>query len=155
MCDSGGFVLQGTAKSARPQRFQRQPAFATVDRMPTSVTIGAFVLAAVLLLVGLVGGRFKLFGAEVSGEAGRAGRILAECSASRFSYLPCQALRPSTPGAAQVRRGAPSQRSLLQLITRSRLPRISGPVVRQVGRRPRNVSACWGSSSKRILLSNL
>jgi hypothetical protein len=45
--------------------------------MPSSLGIGALVLAAVLLLVCLLGGRFKIFGAEVSGQAGGSARIFA------------------------------------------------------------------------------
>ena len=45
--------------------------------MPQSIPIAAFVLGGVLLLVSVVGGRFKIFGAEVSGVAGRSGRIVA------------------------------------------------------------------------------
>ena len=45
--------------------------------MPQSMTIGAFVLGAVLLLISLVRGGFKIFGAEVSGTAGFLGRPIA------------------------------------------------------------------------------
>lgn len=45
--------------------------------MPPSLAIGAFVLGAVLLLISLVRGNFKLFGAEVSGTAGGFARIIA------------------------------------------------------------------------------
>jgi len=45
--------------------------------MPESLTIGAFVFGAVLILLSLVGGEFKLYGAEVSGKAGRLGRVVA------------------------------------------------------------------------------
>ncbi len=45
--------------------------------MPTSITIAAFVLGAVLLLVAILHGGFKIFGAEVDGTAGRFGRIFA------------------------------------------------------------------------------
>ncbi|MGA9565249.1 MAG: hypothetical protein WBS19_06990 [Candidatus Korobacteraceae bacterium] len=46
--------------------------------MPPNVTIAAFVLGAVLLLVAILhGGGFKIFGAEVDGTAGRFGRIFA------------------------------------------------------------------------------
>jgi len=39
--------------------------------------MAAFVLGAVLLLIALVGGRFKLFGAEVSEAVGGTGRAIA------------------------------------------------------------------------------
>jgi len=45
--------------------------------MPENITIAAFVLGAVMLLISIVGGRFKIFGAEVSGVAGKTGRIFA------------------------------------------------------------------------------
>jgi hypothetical protein len=45
--------------------------------MPTTVTLGSFVLSAVLLLVAILGGKFKMFGAEVTGEAGKGGRLFA------------------------------------------------------------------------------
>ena len=45
--------------------------------MPENLTIAAFVFGAVLTLLSLVGGGFKLFGAEVSGTAGTLGRTVA------------------------------------------------------------------------------
>jgi hypothetical protein len=45
--------------------------------MPASLTIGAFVLGGVLLLIAVLRGGFKLFGAEVSGTAGGGGRLIA------------------------------------------------------------------------------
>jgi hypothetical protein len=45
--------------------------------MPSTVAIASFVFGAVLLLLGLVGGRFKLFGSEFSGTLGPAGRAAA------------------------------------------------------------------------------
>jgi|SRR5208283_4341899 len=45
--------------------------------MPQSITIAAFVFGAVLLLISLLGGGFKIFGAEVSGSAGKVGRLVA------------------------------------------------------------------------------
>jgi hypothetical protein len=45
--------------------------------VPQNITIAAFILGAVLLLIALIGGRFKIFGAEVSGTVGRAGRLAA------------------------------------------------------------------------------
>lgn len=38
--------------------------------MPQNITIAAFVFGAVLLLIALLGGRFKLFGAEIMGTTG-------------------------------------------------------------------------------------
>jgi hypothetical protein len=46
--------------------------------MPSNITIAAFVLGGVLLLIAILhGGGFKIFGAEVDGSAGRFGRIFA------------------------------------------------------------------------------
>jgi hypothetical protein len=45
--------------------------------MPQSITIAAFVFGAVLLLIAIMGGGFKLFGAEVSGRAGILSRMIA------------------------------------------------------------------------------
>ena len=43
--------------------------------MPNSIEIGLLVLGGVLLLVAVLGGKFKLWGAEIEGTTGRAGRI--------------------------------------------------------------------------------
>jgi hypothetical protein len=45
--------------------------------MPQSLSIGAFVFGAVLVLLSLVVGKFKLFGAEVDGTVGKGARIIA------------------------------------------------------------------------------
>jgi hypothetical protein len=45
--------------------------------MPSSVPIAAFVLGGVLLLVAILGGKFKLFGAEISEAAGKPARWFA------------------------------------------------------------------------------
>lgn len=45
--------------------------------MPQTIQIGAFVLGSVLLLLALVSGGFKIFGAEVSAATNRLGRVLA------------------------------------------------------------------------------
>jgi hypothetical protein len=45
--------------------------------IPSNLTIAAFVFGAVLLLLALAGGKFKLFGAQVSGTIGKFARILA------------------------------------------------------------------------------
>ena len=45
--------------------------------MPESVAIGLIVLGGVLLLVALVGGKFKLFGAEVESTPSRVSRFAA------------------------------------------------------------------------------
>ena len=45
--------------------------------MPQNVTIGAFVFGAVLVLIALLPGGFKIFGVEISGTTGRLRRITA------------------------------------------------------------------------------
>lgn len=45
--------------------------------MPQTLAIGAFVLGAVLLLIAVLKGGFKIFGAEVSSSAGTGGRLVA------------------------------------------------------------------------------
>jgi hypothetical protein len=45
--------------------------------MPQNIQIAAFVLGAVLVLLALTTGRFKIFGAEMGGAAGRWSRVLA------------------------------------------------------------------------------
>lgn len=74
--------------------------------MPSSLAIAAFVLGAVLLLIALLGGQFKIFGAEVSGVAGRPGRILAGAVASVFLVIGLLAERvppsPDPPSAPHI-----------------------------------------------------
>lgn len=45
--------------------------------MPQGITIAAFVLGSVFLLLALVGGGFKIFGAEISGKIGPLARAAA------------------------------------------------------------------------------
>lgn len=45
--------------------------------MPTNLSIGFLVLGGVLVLVAVVGGHFKIFGAEISGRASAGGRWFA------------------------------------------------------------------------------
>ena len=52
--------------------------------MPQSITIAAFVLGPVLLLIALLGGGFKIFGAEVPGKTGWGGRIVAGIAGTIF-----------------------------------------------------------------------
>ncbi len=42
--------------------------------MPHTVAIGALVLGAVLILIAVAGGRFRIFGVEIRGTVGRTGR---------------------------------------------------------------------------------
>jgi hypothetical protein len=45
--------------------------------MPQTLTIGIFVLGAVMLLLALVSGGFKVFGSEMPGVVNRSARVLA------------------------------------------------------------------------------
>ncbi len=45
--------------------------------MPQNITTAAFVLGAVLLLISLIGGGFKIFGAEVNNSVNRWVRVIA------------------------------------------------------------------------------
>ncbi|MBK6796223.1 MAG: hypothetical protein IPG76_05370 [Acidobacteria bacterium] len=45
--------------------------------MPQTMTIASFILGAVLLLIAILSGGFKIFGAEVSGKTGTAGRMIS------------------------------------------------------------------------------
>jgi hypothetical protein len=45
--------------------------------MPQSLSIAAFVFGAVLVLLSLVVGKFKLFGAEIDGTVSKASRVIA------------------------------------------------------------------------------
>ncbi len=73
--------------------------------MPESITIGAFVLGAVLLLLALAGGSFKIFAAEVSGRAGKLARTLAfvlGVGLVTFGLLRESGWLPSPPGRANA-----------------------------------------------------
>ena len=70
--------------------------------MPQSLAIGAFVLGAVLLLISLLSGGFKIFGAEVSGTTGATGRLVAFVMGVillivGFSYKESENGKPSPP----------------------------------------------------------
>lgn len=45
--------------------------------MPENLIITAFIFGAILILLALVGGRFKVFGAEISGTVGKLARTIA------------------------------------------------------------------------------
>jgi hypothetical protein len=76
--------------------------------MPEHLSIAAFVFGAVLILLALVGGEFKLFGAEISGRTGRFGRALAFvlgiASIAAGWLLPAPFMPdPPAPSAAAIR----------------------------------------------------
>jgi hypothetical protein len=88
--------------------------------MSPSIMTAAFVLGAVLLLIAILRGSFKIFGAEVDGSAGRFGRIFAGflglilVCIGLFGSLYKSPLQPSTvpPPAANT---TPTQQQTRQL----------------------------------------
>src|SRR5689334_9964740 len=62
--------------------------------MPATVTIGAFVFGAVLLLLAIVGGGIKLFGAEITGSVGKVARTVAFVLGLAFVSLGISGLEP-------------------------------------------------------------
>jgi hypothetical protein len=100
--------------------------------MPQSLNIAAFVFGAVLVLLALVVGKFKLFGAEVEGTVSKASRVIAFLfgifliarglnlgadppAAQPASVSPQAAVQPASvsPQAAAVQPQAGSQRAAL------------------------------------------
>ncbi len=45
--------------------------------MPVSIAIALVVLGAILILIAVLGGRFKIFGADIEGTTGGFGRVIA------------------------------------------------------------------------------
>jgi len=65
--------------------------------MPANTAVAALILGGILLLIALVGGAFKIFGAEVAEKPGRAVRVVAGVVGSAliiWGLLPS----PSLPG---------------------------------------------------------
>lgn len=52
--------------------------------VPQNITIAVFVFGAVLILIALLSGGFKIFGVEVSGTTGKLGRIVAGAAGTLF-----------------------------------------------------------------------
>jgi hypothetical protein len=69
--------------------------------MPANIAIGAFVFGAILLLLALSSGGFKIFGAEMSAAEGRATRVVAGlCGISLLIFGAWQSLRQEPPVVA-------------------------------------------------------
>lgn len=93
--------------------------------MPQTLAIGAFVLGAVFLLIAVLKGGFKIFGAEVSSSAGTGGRLVAgvlglvlivvgfSLGHSDPAAQPADTVKAAAPGAGAT---APAQ-PLLRLAT--------------------------------------
>jgi hypothetical protein len=113
--------------------------------MPQSITIAAFVLGAVLLLIGLLGGGFKIFGAEVSGNAGQGPRVAAGGLGALFIAIGLVgSLLSSTSSPAEHRDGPPPprvtpqpeeprQKPEEQRAKREEVPNIAGEWVDEIG----------------------
>lgn len=82
--------------------------------MPGNLSIALFVVGAILLLIALLGGQFKLFGAEVSGTVGRASRWMSGLAAliliGAAVLLESTGTKPAqpSPGAAPAPAVTPS-----------------------------------------------
>ena len=85
--------------------------------MPQTLTIGIFVLGAVMLLLALVSGGFKIFGSEIPGVASRSARIIAFVIGAvllGFSLLhfreetPAKAADHGDPPVSEVAKGGPA-----------------------------------------------
>ena len=86
-----------------------------VEALPQSIAIAAFVFGAILLLIALLGGGFKLFGAEIEEKAQKWTRVSAGCIGVLFILLgigqgagngggtPAAPQASSAPSAASVR----------------------------------------------------
>jgi hypothetical protein len=71
--------------------------------MPENITIAAFVLGAVMLLIAIVGGKFKIFGAEVSAMAGPTGRTFAGVLGSILIAIGLYSSLPTKAGVTKFR----------------------------------------------------
>ncbi len=45
--------------------------------MPSTIELALVVLGAILILISILGGKFKIFGADIEGTTGKFGRIVA------------------------------------------------------------------------------
>jgi hypothetical protein len=72
--------------------------------MPENIAMAVFVFGAVLLLISLLGGGFKIFGAEVTGAVGPTGRIIAGVGGAVVLIVGLfgPRARPSPPGGEAV-----------------------------------------------------
>jgi hypothetical protein len=75
--------------------------------MPENIAIAAFILGAVLLLISIIGGKFKIFGAEVSAVVGVTGRTFAGVAGTiligfgLYSSLPIKAVPEAASSKAR------------------------------------------------------
>ena len=71
--------------------------------MPENITIAAFVSGAVMLLIAIIGGNFKIFGAEVSAMAGPSGRTFAGIAGAIFIAFGLYSSMPGKAGATSFK----------------------------------------------------
>jgi hypothetical protein len=89
--------------------------------MPPTLSMGAFVVGAVLLLISVLSGGFKIFGAEVSGSAGRFGRVVAFAAgvvliATGFLTDGPRKVTPSESDEPERRRDAPAVKTTPEVL---------------------------------------
>ena len=77
--------------------------------MPANIALGAFIIGAILLLLAVSHGGFKIFGAEMSGAEGRAPRIVAGlCGALLLGFGAWQSTRSDASAHAELPTPAPT-----------------------------------------------
>ncbi len=80
--------------------------------MPQNITTAAFVLGAVLLLLALIGGGFKIFGAEVNNSVNRWVRVTAFILGAFFLMVglfnPFERIPPSSTSSTTLSSASPS-----------------------------------------------
>jgi hypothetical protein len=140
--------LRGTrASSDRRQLAAMANMLNNAPSMPQSISIGAFVLGGVLLLVALVGGNFKIFGAEVSAKISSVPiRILAGLLGLSFvlvAFSPSIGITPENKALEKV--SAPSQPQ--ETVRPAEAPPISRAGVAIVFDPPSNVRESPSASS--------
>jgi hypothetical protein len=71
--------------------------------MPANIALGAFIVGAILLLLAVSHGGFKIFGAEMSGAEGRAPRIVAGlCGALLIGFGAWQSTRSDASAHIEI-----------------------------------------------------
>lgn len=78
--------------------------------MPQNVTLAAFIFGAILVLIAIIGGSFKLFGAEISRTAGKPLRIVSGAMGAILIVVGllnpiARSSAPSSSGTVQNRSG--------------------------------------------------
>lgn len=76
--------------------------------MPQNVALAALIFGAVLFLLALTGGRFKLFGAELSATVGRGPRILAGVAGLALIVFGLRQSMPNSPAPQPASQAASS-----------------------------------------------